>query len=324
MEVLVQLGVVLNQFQTQQSKEERKEESKTGHISVEHEKEFLTLLLARIQELERKKNELTQELKRQEPSKSRARALSLRPPSTAISLAILLYGIGTVSLIYSVFLESTVFTFIGLGLTFWGALLLFIRPQKYVRSDLLDSTALSSLKTVDHVMTELGYNQKGVYIPSSNPEKVVAFIPSEPLTNIPKPEEIEKQTFINNPRGVIIIPPGIELANLIESRLKLEKRSIENLKEQLPKLLIEDLEIFQDFYMQLDGNTVHIKFAESIYSDLCKKLQDTNICSSIGCPICSAMACILAKASGKPVIFEKDSRSPDGKTTDSWYRILEV
>jgi hypothetical protein len=36
------------------------------------------------------------------------------------------------------------------------------------------------------------------------------------------------------------------------------------------------------------------------------------------------MACILTVATGKPVSFEEDKYSPDGKTLESSYRILEA
>src|SRR5208282_3059433 len=39
-------------------------------------------------------------------------------------------GIGALALILSVIFASTILAFIGLGLTFWGLLVFFVRPQK--------------------------------------------------------------------------------------------------------------------------------------------------------------------------------------------------
>ena len=238
-----------------------------------------------------------------------------------------LVGIGGASLLIAVAFTSTILTFIGLGVLFWGAILLFIRPQKYVQSDLMNSTALSSLRTIDRVMIDLGYTEKGVYIPAGNPEKAVVFVPSEPFTRIPKAREIEHQTFIKNPKGIAMIPPGLALANLIERGLgvNLTKCSLETLRDRLPKLLIEDLEMVQDFEMQIDGNNIRFKFVESIYRDFCNQLRgSTRVSCALGCPICSAMACILTMATGKPVSFEEDKYSPDGRILESSYRILEA
>jgi hypothetical protein len=236
-----------------------------------------------------------------------------------------LTSVGGVSLVTSVVFTSTVLAFIGLGLTFWGALLLFIRPRYYVRTDLMDSTALSSLKTIDRVITGLGYKEKGVYIPVSNPEKAVVFVPSEPMKEIPKPEEIEKQTFVKNPEGISLVPPGMALANLFEKELgvKFNDWSLEKMTERLPKLLIEDLEMVQDCTIKVDGDRVSFRFVESVFSEFCGQLKGTTkVCSSLGCPMCSAMACILAQVTHRPVRFDEDKYAVDGTTVESSYLLL--
>jgi hypothetical protein len=238
-----------------------------------------------------------------------------------------LTGIGALSLVTSVVSASTVLAFIGLGLTFWGALLLFIRPRYYVRTDLMDSTALSSLKTIDRVITGLGYNEKGIYIPVNNPEKAVVFVPSRPLEKIPKPEEIENQTFVKNPEGITIVPPGMALANLFEKELgvKFTDWSLEEMTKRLPKLLIENLEMAQDCTITKDGDRVSFRFVESVFSEFCAKLKgSTKVCSSMGCPMCSAMACVLAQVTHRPVKFDEDRFSIDRGTVDSSYVLLSA
>jgi len=270
-------------------------------------------LIARIQQLEKEKDSL-----RDQVWKDRKRPSALAGYGLA--------GVGGVSLILSVVFTSTVLAFIGLGLLFWGALLLFIRPRKYVRSDLMDSTAISSLATIDRVMENLGYNQKGIYIPSHNPEKAVVFVPSKPLKRVPKAEEVEKQVFVKDPAGIAMVPPGLALANLFEKELGVpfSKMSLQEVRERLPKLLIDDLEMAQDFEMKIEGNTVEMKLVESVYADFCRKLKgSTKVCSSLGCPLCSALACVIAQSSGKPVEFDRDKYSVDGRTVDTTYHIIE-
>jgi hypothetical protein len=248
-----------------------------------------------------------------------------RHRSSAALVGYGLAGIGGLSLILSVVFTSTVLAFIGLGLAFWGALLMFIRPRHYVRSDLMDSTALSSLTTIDRMITSLGYTQKGVYIPVNNPEKAVVFIPSQPLKKIPKLEQVEKQTFLKDPEGIAMVPPGLALANLFERELKVKygDLTLQEMSERLPKLLIEDLEMVQDCTIKIDGDNVKFTFVESIYSEFCTKLRDsTKVCSTLGCPMCSAMACVLAQVSHRPVEFDKDKYTTDGGTVESSYHIL--
>jgi hypothetical protein len=248
-----------------------------------------------------------------------------RSPSALIGYG--LTGIGALSLVTSIVSASTVLAFIGLGLTFWGALLLFIRPRYYVRTDVMDSTALSSLKTIDRVITGLGYSEKGIYIPVGNPEKTVVFVPSQPLKEIPKPEQIENQTFVKNPEGITIVPPGMALANLFEKELgvKFTDWSLEEMTKRLPKLLIETLEMAQDCTITRDGDRVSFKFVESVFSEFCAKLKgSTKVCSSMGCPMCSAMACVLAQVTHRPVKFDEDRFSIDRGTVDSSYVLLSA
>jgi len=175
------------------------------------------------------------------------------------------------------------------------------------------------------MITSLGYTQKGVYIPVNNPEKAVVFIPSHPLKKIPKLEQVEKQTFVKDPEGIAMVPPGLALANLFERELKVKysDMSLREMSERLPKLLIEDLEMVQDCMIKIDGDNVKFTFVESVYSEFCTKLRDsTKVCSTLGCPMCSAMACVLAQVSHRPVEFDKDKYVTDGGTVESSYHIL--
>lgn len=301
-----QSGILL----TQEAKADSSPQAAAKEPRPDHTPEDL---LARIQELEKERDNLRVQFWKTQKQPSRLAGYAMA-------------GLGGLSLLLSIIHASTVLAFIGLGLTFWGVLLLFIRPRKYVTSELMDSTALSSLTTIDRVMSGLGYTAKGIYIPASNPEKAVVFIPSKPLKRIPKADEIRNETFVKDPNGMTIVPPGLALANLFERELGVQfnKTSLETLREPLAKLLIEDLELVQDVEMHIDGDDVRLKFVESIYSDFCRKLRtSTNLCSSLGCPICSAMACVLAQATGKPVKFDKDSYSVDGRTVETSYRILD-
>jgi hypothetical protein len=265
-----------------------------------------------------------EELKKTEAS-IQAQTSKARHRSSSSLIGYSLGGVGGLSLVSAVVFTSTVLAFIGLGLTFWGALLLFIRPRHYVRSDLMDSTALSSLTTIDRMITSLGYTQRGVYIPVGNAEKAVVFIPAQPLKKVPNLDLVGKQTFLKDPEGIAMVPPGLALANLFERELKVKFSdwSLEKMVEQLPRLLIEDLEMVQDCTIKIDGDKVNFTFVESVYSEFCNKLRSTTkVCSSLGCPMCSAMACVLAEVTHRPVEFDKDKYTTDGGTVESSYHLL--
>jgi hypothetical protein len=253
-----------------------------------------------------------------QPKKQRARA----PSSQLIGYSLL--GLGILILAASVFFASTILAFIGLGLTLWGVLVFFIQPQKYVKSDLINATALSSLKTIDKMVASMGYGEKGVYVPAGK-EKAVVFIPSEPFSRIPGSSAVEGKTFLDNPQGMIIVPPGLALASLIEKKLgfTLKNCGVDTLIQALPKVLVEDLEVVRDVEVEMKDGKVTFSLVDSIYADFCREIHDTSRRCGLGCPMCSALACILTVASGKPVIFEEDEQSPDKRTTISSYVLLD-
>ncbi len=228
----------------------------------------------------------------------------------------LLLGIGFVVLTASVLFASTILTFIGLGLALWGMLAFFVQPQQYVKSDLMNATAQSSLKTIENMMVGMGYREKGVYIPARK-EKVVVFVPLEPYSMLPESSVVEGKTFLKDPQGMLVVPPGLALANLIEKKLGFTLRNcgVETIVSALPRVLVEELEIVRDVEIEVKDDRIGFKLVDSIYADFCRETRETNRRCGLGCPMCSALACILAVASGKPVLFDEDELSEDKRTT---------
>jgi len=269
----------------------------------------------------------------EKPPHLKAQIPQVQPPPAEQKLHVArigygLLGIGLVALVLSVMFGSTILVFIGLGLSFWGMLVFFVRPQKYIRSDLMTATAWSSLKTVDDMMLGLGYRERGVYVPAG-PEKAVVFIPAEPFSRLPSPSVIAQglsgdgTLYLHDPDGLLVVPPGLALANLIEKKLGFDVKGVglERLIQSLPKVLV-NLEIVSNAEVEVEGNFVRFKLSDSIYADFCKQVRDNSRPCGLGCPMCSALACILAVATGKPILFDEDKLAPDGKTTLSNYQLV--
>ena len=237
----------------------------------------------------------------------------------------LLLGIGLAILAASILLSSTISAFIGLGLTLWGTLTFFVQPKAYVTSDLMNATAISSLKTIDNMLLAMGYREKGVYIRAHDSDKAVVFLPSEPFSMIPQVSELENEAaFLNDPTGVVVSPPGLALAALIEKKLgfKVKDCGLEALAEALPKVLVEDLEIVKDVEIQVKDDYVRVKLYDSIYAGFCYEVRESSRRCALGCPMCSALASVLAVATGKPVMYEDDKISDDKRTTESVYQLI--
>ena len=261
-----------------------------------------------------------------------------------------LLALGLIALAFSIIYASSILAFIGLGLTFWGALTFYIASEKYVKQALLDYTITPSLTDLNQILTELKYQGKATYLPPKyfkNPETSKIYIPKNVDMSLPTPEEIQQQEdkiFLKKPEAALITPPGFSLSKLFEKTLgtSFTKVNLEHLQQNLPKLFVEDLEIAENIEIQTKpsiaakkltdsvslihskNDIIHVKIANSIYTGTCKEAGTLpHIRGAIGCPVCSAIACAIAKATGKPVIIEKEQTSEDGRNIDIEYRILE-
>jgi len=280
--------------------------------------------------------------------KTRAVLLKITPTKL---VSLFLLALGLIALAFSIIYTSSILASIGLGLTFWGTVTLYIASEKYVKQTLLNSTIIPSLSNLNQILTELGYQGKAVYLPPKylkDPETSKVYIPKNKNTRLPTPEEIQQQedkTFLKNPEAALITPLGLSLSKLFEKTLgtTFTKVDLEYLQQNLPKLFIEDLEIAENLEIQikpaklaqkvadsvstiqLKNDTIQVKITNSIYDGVCKEARSlTHICGSIGCPLCSAIACALTKATGKPIVMETLQTSEDGKIIEATYRVLET
>lgn len=281
-------------------------------------------LVERIQELQSEIESLKFELER-----------SKRIPSEKVGVTLTTSGI--IVLVLSVLSESQILAFIGLSLTFWGFLFFFIKPIRYVKGNLLDSAATSTYITVDRIVNDLKFKGRSYYIPPYPkdvylPEylrglkEMVVFISADTQPEMPSIEEIAKSKFLlKNPNGICISPPGLGLLNQIERELRedVTKVDLETLLERLPQIITESLELAKEVEMKRDKKKVYVRINDSIYKNLYKREQNLKSVHFLGCPLASAIACAIAKASGKIVTIEKDNVSTDFQTIEFWYSFVE-
>lgn len=242
---------------------------------------------------------------------------------------IVMLVLGLVSLLGSAFYVNYVLVIIGLGLTFWGALLLYLKSSKYVRLELLTATAASAISDIERILVNAKSIEKGVYLPPkrllARYESSLVFIPSETGKPLPEPNEVsDEKLYSDNPNGIFLTPPGLVLSRLFERKLgkSFTETNLDDVQKLLPKLF-EELEITKNLNINVEGNIVTVEATNHIFKDLCeetRKLPKTH--ETVGCPFSSAIACALAKASGKPVTIEKEMQNADGSTRIQ-YQLLE-
>jgi len=251
-------------------------------------------------------------------------------PSGKIGIAFLIPG--ALSLCYSIIQESQILAFIGLSLTFWGALFFFIKPIRYVRSELLGLAELPSYTTIDRILREFKFKGKSYYIPPypkdvylpehlKGLKEMITFISSNADASMPTIEDMAKRKFIlKNPNGICISPPGLGLLTQMENELGRDFTEIdlETLIESLPQIVTSDLQVAEEVEIKNENNKIYTKVSGSIYRDLYAR-QDLMSIHVLGSPLISAIACALAKTTGRTVSIERSKISEDGLTVEAWY-----
>jgi len=252
-------------------------------------------------------------------------------PDPAKLVAPTILSAGFIALALSINYASSILAFIGLGLVFWGGLLFYIRPERYVKGTLLDKMSVPPLVSLNEIITELGYKSKGVYLPPkyfADFESVKVYFSTEDNSKLPTPKEIQKnenRTFLRNQGGMLITAPGYELAKLFEKTLGTDftRTNLQYLEKSIPRLLV-DLEIVQKAEIHSTGNNINVRIEGSMTRSVCEEIRKlSNVCGSLGCPLCSSIALALTKAAGKPLIIDKDVTSEDGRTIEITYHLLD-
>ena len=262
-----------------------------------------------------------------------------------IGLTILI--LGAAGLITATIYSSSIPALIGLGLIFWGIILTYIQTDEYTKKTILNKTATALLTTLNETLETLEYKGKAIYLPPkylNNPESTKIYIPKQETETLPPPDitqKLETEPLHRNIEGMLITPPGAELAKLIETTSKTSflRTSLKDLQQRLPKTLVEDLEIVVDFEIQtvadreIEKTTEHldathdeisVKFTTDAYKETCKQAtQLSTIYANIGCPLSSAFAVAFAKATGKPITIKTQHTSEDGQTNETEYLVLE-
>jgi hypothetical protein len=233
-----------------------------------------------------------------------------------IRLILLLAGI--LSFVSAVFANSQILAFIGLGLTFWGALFFLITPLRYVEGSLLGTTAVSSYKTMNRMIKNLKLMDHGYHVPPfpenaylpdhlKGLKEIVVFVPESNDAETPSIEEMAEGKFLlENPKGILVVPPGSGLLSRIEDDFKIDftKMSVTDLCEILPRFILENLGLAEEMELSFQEERLDVKVAGSLYKGLYSDEAILRSVRILGCPIISAVACALAKATGKFVAVQ--------------------
>jgi len=235
---------------------------------------------------------------------------------------------GFTALATSILYESNILAFIGLGLTFWGILLLYARPAHYVRDKILESEIRTHYLSLRRLLDHLGYEGQPVYLPPRRLEEMKGgsiFIGAEmgnEVDDAPISDLSEPELFTLRPRGVQVVPPGLSLANLLEEEMGRNFSSMDlgYVFQNLPAIIIEGFELADGVELEEDGDGVRVKIRNSIFEFLYREGMDEKL-ERIGCPLVSSIALALTRSTGQPVMVSETKLDSESGTINVLYKI---
>ena len=247
----------------------------------------------------------------------------LNTGKAAVSSLVIL---GLMTLIISIRYASSFLALLGFALVFWSAILLYLTPSKPVLLQLLSATGEPGIANIERILDENNLYQQGIYlsgkiINEQNHNSCLLFIPKDQNYTLQK----DFSSFKRNNFGVYITPPGEAICKLFEKHAKISfnETSLDELKSILPKILSTDLAFVEAIDIQDTQSTITIEITRNIFEGIC---DETNTYprthKQVGCLLTSALACVLAKALGKPLVFEKEARDLQQGITQIQYRII--
>ncbi len=96
-------------------------------------------------------------------------------------------------------------------------------------------------------------------------------------------------------------------------------------QQNLEKLAVEKLEIAEEARIEIENEKIRLSLRNSVFNDIYEEQQKhSNMVRMLGTPISSAIACALAKASGKLVNITADQSTDSGKTISIEYSLLDI
>jgi len=261
--------------------------------------------------------------------------LSADHPKSAIIGAIFI-ATGIAALIVSIVTSSQIMALIGLGMLFWGALFNLATRLRYVEGNLLNSTVISTYLTIDRVINDCKYNGDAYYLPPYSQEEylqenlkglkeTVAFISANKNPIMPTIEDIAQSKFtLANNKGILIAPPGLGILTKIEKKMPATtKIVISDIFEMVPKIVSSDFGLAKEITLYSERNaSVKLKIRDSLYMNLYNPESNLKSISLLGCPIASAIACVITKHTGRPVTIHNIQVTPENLTTEIEYQIL--
>lgn len=240
---------------------------------------------------------------------------------------------GGVSLVASYIVSSVILMLAGLGLIFWGVILLYVSPQRYVPEKLNGSMAVSMTKSIDKLIASLNCKGRTIFLHPKHLKGLsqgYVFIPRDlkDTSELPSDEALaEEKLLYEDPHGIFMIAPSNGLVELIEQEIdaNLATLDLEYVKDILPKLLVNNFRIIDRLTFENGDGVIRVVMEGESAAKVCNTIsKETAIGAHFGCPLCASIGLIISKVTGKPVLIDENKVDEVDSIISTSYRTVNA
>lgn len=252
--------------------------------------------------------------------------------SGTLAIGLALIGVGGAALAGSYFANSIIMELAGLGLVFWGVIMLYISPQRFVPEKVVEAMSISTTKSIDKLLVNMNYGGRTIFLHPKHLKGLshgYVFIPYEQRDQniLPNDEALAEEKLVyENPRGIFMVAPSRGMVELIEKEIdsNLAASDMTYVREILPKLLVNNLRMVDSMTIEENHGFIRVRMEGESAARVCLTVsKETTIGTHFGCPLCASLGLIFSKVTGKPVSIEENSVSEADYSITTTYRTLE-
>jgi hypothetical protein len=239
----------------------------------------------------------------------------------ASALPRILLLLGFVGIVVSIldlpFANSTILVFAGLGLTFWGALLLYVKPEKYVKVRVVEAILASQLAAVNRLLSDPTHQRS---VPVIFPPHFLERYPEGGVFLSDRSDLQAGQEMLSEPHftaGTYLPSTGRGLLPVLQAGYDGTRTDVVAMEQHLSRLLPQ-LELAEGVELTGDGDYLHLVLTGPPFTALCHAQH-----CGIVCPVCASIALFLSSVLRKPLLLDESARSTNGASTcESRFHLL--
>ncbi|HTY90207.1 MAG TPA: hypothetical protein VMC84_03440 [Methanocella sp.] len=233
----------------------------------------------------------------------------LKDQVKAVAIAFAVFGLLLMALWWATNDGSSMSMFLllaGIGIISLAIMLYFFTPSRYLRDEVSDAAAISSVLSLNRVLSSMLVGTGG--ITSANGGLFRVFIPISRVEekNISGLSPGVEVFDVKGPvKGISLVPLGYGLYQLASSMGAVFTQ--EGLESEIKDVVENGMEMVSSVSVRRDGDFMAITMAGMVNEGMCRSIRasDPDVCTRTGCPVCSFLACMAASGTGRKVRIEK-------------------